>query len=427
MGNELQRADKGFAGFLKAMTMSNTDRANSMNRSVAEYKPCDVDAFFDPQRGVYNALISGGNSNIRTSAMVAQAICAAHNNFPVIVIHEGNRLLEQQLRTNFHGTGRYCEISSASPCFEPFFGLSELEISNQILETAPKEYDIKFNARYYVEGVSSFLKASGKNLSFKLFSTCPHSMIFDKVDDLEMQGKISSYEAQELKSKLMMGQSENYKLDTFFASLKMEMASLMYTSRSGHRPMNIIAALKNNSVLCFDLASVTNKLLLNTIIYQLKLALTRGIRYQIIIDSIPIDSNEAYAAYVKAPSDKVCKTISSDDFYSMVGSDEKLFSAVVGNMQTLIVMNHPSGHTATKWAEIFGQYDKFEESYSTSRGGSRRSPFSLMSTPNYNRTVNVSKNREYIVKPESIARMVNGEAYVLSAALGELAHLIITG
>ena len=157
------------------------------------------------------------------------------------------------------------------------------------------------------------------------------------------------------------------------------------------------------------------------------MALTRGIRYQIIIDSIPIDSNEAYAAYVKAPSDKVCKTISSDDFYSMVGSDEKLFSAVVGNTQTLIVMNHPSGHTATKWAEVFGQYDKFEESYSTSRGGSRRSPFSLMSTPNYNRTVNVSKNREYIVKPESIARMVNGEAYVLSAALGELAHLIITG
>lgn len=427
MGNELERADKGFAGFLKAMTMTNTDRANSMNRSVVEYKPCDVDAFFEPSRGVYNALISGGDPSLRTSAIVSQTLCAASNGFPVVVIHEGNHLLEQQLRANFSGSGRYKEISSGNPCFEPFYGLSELEISNQILETAPKDYDIKYNARYYIEGISAYLKASGKNLSFKLFSTCPHSMIFDKVDDLEMQGKISDHEAQEIKSKLMMGQSENYKLDSFLASLRMEIEPLMYVSKRGQHPLNIVTALKHNAVLCFDLSSVTNKLLLNTVIYQLKLALTRGLQYQIVIDSIPIDSNESYAAYIRVPSDKVCKTIAADDFYAMVGGDEKVFSAVVGNTQTLIVMNHSSGHSATKWAEVFGQYDKFEESYSTSRGGSRRTPFSILSSPNYNRTVNVSKNREYIVKPETITRLGNGEAFILSAALGQLAHLVLTG
>lgn len=427
MGNKLERDDKGFKSIFKAMTMTNTDRANSMNRSVVEYKPCAVDVFFEPSRGVYNALVSGGDPRLRTSAIVAQTLCAASNGFPVIVIHEGNHLLEQQLRRNFSGSGKYKEISSNSPCFEPFYGLNELEISNQILETAPKDYDIKFNARYYVDGIGAYLRASGKNLSFKLFSTCPHSMIFDKVDNLEIQGKISDHEAQEIKSKLMMGQSENYKLDSFFASLRMEMEPLMYVTKRGWQPLNIITALKNNSILCFDLSSVTNKLLLNTVVYQLKLALTRGMQYQIIIDSIPIDSNESYASYIRAPSDKVCKTIAADDFYAMVGGDEKLFSAVVGNTQTLIVMNHSSGHSATKWSEVFGQYDKLEESYSTSRGGSRRTPFSLMSSPNYNRTINISKNREYIVKPEMIARMGNGEAFVLSAALGQLCHLYLSG
>lgn len=231
---------------------------------------------------------------MRTSAIVSQTLCAASNGFPVVIIHEGNHLLEQQLRANFSGSGRYKEISSGNPCFEPFYGLSELEISNQILETAPKDYDIKYNARYYIEGISAYLKASGKNLSFKLFSTCPHSMIFDKVDDLEMQGKISDHEAQEIKSKLMMGQSENYKLDSFLASLRMEIEPLMYVSKRGQHPLNIVTALKHNAVLCFDLSSVTNKLLLNTVIYQLKLALTRGLQYQIVIDSIPIDSNESY-------------------------------------------------------------------------------------------------------------------------------------
>ena len=84
-----------------------------------------------------------------------------------------------------------------------------LEIANQILEATPKEYDIRFSARYYHKGVSEYLKKSGKRLSFKLFSTCPHALLFDKVEDLRLQGKISDAEEQEIKSELMMGQSEN--------------------------------------------------------------------------------------------------------------------------------------------------------------------------------------------------------------------------
>src|SRR5699024_9838194 len=111
---------------------------------------------------------------------------------------------------------------------------------------------------------SEYLNKSGKRLSFKLFSTCPHALLFDKVEDLRMQGKISDAEEQEIKSKLMMGQSENYKLDTYMASLKMEMANLMYVPRNGQQPTNIISALSQKSVLCVDLTSATNKLLLNT-------------------------------------------------------------------------------------------------------------------------------------------------------------------
>ena len=118
---------------------------------------------------------------------------------------------------------------------------------------------------------------------------------------------------------------------------------------------------------------------------------------------------------------------SSDDFYAMVGGDEKVFASVIGGTQILVVMAHSSGHTAIKWADVFGQYDKYEQSYSTTRGSSRATPFSLFSSPNQSQSVNISKNREYIVKPEDIARMGSNEAYVLSAARGELAHLNLIG
>lgn len=427
LSNELQRADKGLAGFLKSLTMTTTDRANMLNRSVMEYQPCAVDAFFEPGRGVYNAVVSGGENRMRVNAMVAQAICAVENHFPVIILHEGNHELENQIRTAFSSSGKYFEISSRTPCFEPFYSLNELEIANQILESAPKEYDIRFSARYYIEGVSAYLNKSGKHLSFKLFSTCPHALLFDKVDDLRMQGRISDAEEQEIKSKLMMGQSENYKLDTYMASLQIEMSSIMYVPRNGQQPTNIISALRHQSVLCIDVTSATNKLLLNTLVFQLKLALTKGYRYTLLVDSIPLNANEAYANYLKSPTDRICTMLSSDDFYSMIGGDERAFATLIGNSQITVVMSHTSGNSATKWAEVFGQYDKYETSYSKSKGSSRRTPFSLFASPHQSSSVSVSEKREFIVKPEAIMRMGYGEAYVLSAARGELAHLILNG
>lgn len=427
MSNELQRADKGFAGFLKSLTMTDTDRANAANRRVIEYQPCSVDAFFEPNRGVYNAVISGGENRMRVNAMVAQAICAMKNNFPVVILHQGNRELENQMRSTFFGNGKYIEVSSRTPCFEPFFSLNELEIANQILETAPKEYDIRSSARYYIEGVSGYLNKSGKHLSFNLFSTCPHALLFDKVEDLRLQGRITDAEEQEIKSKLMMGQSENYKLDTYMASLKMEMSSLMYVPRNGQHPTNIISALNDQVVFCIDVTSATNKLLLNTLIFQLKLALTKGLRYTLLVDAIPLNANEAYANYLKTPTDRICTMISSDDFYSMMGGDERAFSTLIGNSQITVVMSHNSGNSTTKWAEVFGQYDKYETSYSRSKGTSRRTPFSLFASPHQSSSVSISERREYVVKPEAIMRMGYGEAYVLTAARGELAHLILNG
>lgn len=425
MSNELQRTDKGFAGFLRALTMSSTDRANVMNRNVMEYHPCSVDAFFEPGRGVYNAAVSGGDNRMRINALIAEAICAMENNFPVIILHEGNIELESQLRSNFAGSGRYLEISSRSPCFEPFYDLSELEIANQILEAAPKEFDIRFSVRYYIAGVSEYLRKMGKCLSFKMLSTCPHALLFDKVDDLQIQGKITDAEGQEIKSKLMMGQSENYKLDSYLASLKMEIDSLSYDYRGGYKPENIISALKKNAILCIDVTAVMNKLLINILMYQLRLALTKGMRYTLLVDSIPLNANEAYANYLKAPTDKICIMLSSDDLYAMMGGDEKAFSTLVGNSQITIVMSHTSGQSAMKWAEVFGQYDKYERSYSKSKGSSRQTPFSLFSSPNRQQSVSISERREYIVKPELITRMRYGEAYVLTAARGELAHLVL--
>ena len=282
MSDELQRADKGISGFLRSLMMTSTDRINAWNRGIIEYQPCSIDAFFTPDRGVYNAVISGGENKMRVKAMAAQAICAVKNNFPVVILHEGNYELEDQIRNVFGGNDKFVEVNNDTSCFEPLFSLNELEIANQIMETASELYDMGWKARYYIEGIGEYLKKSGKNLSFNMFSTCPHAQMFEKVENLRMQGGINDIEEQQIKSKLMKGQSEIDKLDTYMASLKMEMGDLRYIPGNGQQPINIISALNDAEIICIDIASAMNKLLLNTLVFQLKLALSKGIRYTLI-------------------------------------------------------------------------------------------------------------------------------------------------
>lgn len=103
-----------------------------------------------------------------------------------------------------------------------------------------------------------------------------------------------------------------------------------------------------------------------------------------------------------------------------------MLCAPVWNQDT-VVMSHNFGNSATKWAEVFDQYDKYDTSYSRSKGISRRTPFSLFASPHQSSSVSISERREYVVKLEAIMRMGYGEAYVSTVARGELAHLILNG
>lgn len=214
MGNSfLEPAYQGMSGMLRSLVTSSLDRTNEANRAVCEYLPCSVNAFFDSAHSVDSTIISGGDKRLRTEAIRAQVQASISNHIPVIILHEGDYHLEHILRQNFSSGNRYREVGTSSPCFEPFYGLTSLEIARETLETAPKDYELKSNSQFYIEALCSYLGYAGRHTSFKMLSTCPHAQMFDKVDDLERQGVISSSTSQELKAKLMMGQTECYKLN----------------------------------------------------------------------------------------------------------------------------------------------------------------------------------------------------------------------
>lgn len=163
---------------------------------------------------------------------------------------------------------------------------------------------------------------------------------------------------------------------------------------------------------------------MNTIFYQLRLALQHGASYTLVVDSLPLASNEMYTNFIKSSACKAHRLFVTDDLYAMLGGDDKLFSALVGNAHTVMIL-----HILQAKAQKNGR--SFLDSMINMNVliAKREAPAVLLfnfSSSNNSRSINIAKSREFIVKPEQLMRMSQGEAYIRMADDRQIAHLIVT-
>ena len=390
-----------------------------MNRGVTEYKPSQIGGFF--QAPPEKAVISGGDGFMRARTLDAITYAACVNNLPVVVLHEANRPLESMLQTTLAGTGRLVVINQSNPLYEPFAGLTDNEISKLIMDAAPKDFDIKPNAKYYMDGMLSYLRARKSAPSLNAFVKCPHTDLFNRVDALAAGGTITDVKGQEIKSRLMSGQSECYKLESYFSSLDDEFDSIL-SRKSAPNQQSITKAIADGRVITVDVTSNVNKLLINVLITQIKYAIGKGKYVSFIADELSTENNELFGHLIRTHSDKCKMTVSSRDLFAMCGGDEKMFHTLIGNSGKIVIFGHASGASAAKWAEAIGYYDKTETSTSYSTGKSRQTMFQLFPGSNRTSTTNYNIKREYIIKPEQINRMQPNEVYIYDSFGTELAH-----
>ena len=171
--------------------------------------------------------------------------------------------------------------------------------------------------------------------------------------------------------------------------------------------------------------SFINSLLINSIISQIKQAISKGKNIVLITDNLTASGNSLVKRIMTEHTGK-CKLIAcSSDALSMCDGDDKIFNTLVGNSEQVIILSHSSGATCTKWAETIGYYNKEEESQSYEKGSMKHSPFTLFPGSNNSTTKTYNIKREYIVKPESINRMAPNEVYSYDHRKNELVHSFI--
>ncbi len=430
MFSELERLEGYYQimGFLNGVKEvfsigSTLDRMNQGIDGVVNYKSCSVENFFESQYGTINTIVSGGSDDIRFKVLRAHIAIAINDGFPVIVLHQGNPYIGSRLRNEFGGVVETNIVDIGSACYDPFYDLDGGAISELVMGAAPKSFDIKHNAKYYIEGVVELLKKSKKKPYFNLLATCPHTTLFDKIDDLVGKNQISDSDGQEIKSKLMIGQSESAKIESYFYTLQTQIQPFLYRTKSREKPVNVRKNISNKELLVINIGNIANELYVNVLIEELKRAIAYGSSAAVVLDSISIVGNDKLKELIMGLSGQVRFTVIGDDVVALSGSDEQLFTTLVGRAKKIVVLSHNAGTSAVKWSQVFGEHDKQEQSYSVSKGGSYNSPIPFMASPNYNKQVNYNWKREYIVKPEKIMNLGYGEAFVYSGDINELAHV----
>lgn len=430
MFSELERLEGYYQimGFLNGVKEvfsigSTLDRMNQGIDGVVNYKLCSVENFFESQYGTINTIVSGGSDDIRFKVLRAHIAIAINDGFPVIVLHQGNPYIGSRLRNEFGGVVETNIVDIGSACYDPFYDLDGGAISELVMGAAPKSFDIKHNAKYYIEGVVELLKKSKKKPYFNLLATCPHTTLFDKIDDLVGKNQISDSDGQEIKSKLMIGQSESVKIESYFYTLQTQIQPFLYRTKSREKPVNVRKNISNKELLVINIGNIANELYVNVLIEELKRAIAYGSSAAVVLDSISIVGNDKLKELIMGLSGQVRFTVIGDDVVALSGSDEQLFTTLVGRAKKIVVLSHNAGTSAVKWSQVFGEHDKQEQSYSVSKGGSYNSPIPFMASPNYNKQVNYNWKREYIVKPEKIMNLGYGEAFVYSGDINELAHV----
>jgi hypothetical protein len=397
------------------------NKANQKRRGVTEYQPSEIGGFFPPASSITNVVISGGDNRIRSQTINAIAYAACVSNMPIVVLHEANRELEAMFQLTFASSGRLTMINHTNPLYDPFFSLTDNEISKLVMESAPKDFDIKPNAKYYIDGMIAYIKAVNKKPSLNVFAKCPHSDLFNKVDSLVANGTITDTKGQDIKSRLMQGQSECYKLENYFQSIADQFSAIL-SRKTVQDKKSITRAIDDSDVILIDITSNVNKLMINVLITQIRFAIGRGKYVSFIADGLSTENSELFTSLIRMRNDHCKLTVCSKDVFAMCGGEEKIFHTILGNSGKIVLYNHSSGASASKWAEAIGYYDKTETSTSYSTGRSRQSPFQFFAGSNSTGTTNYNIKREFIIKPEEINRMQPNEAYIFDSTTRELAH-----
>lgn len=390
------------------------EKNNRISRGVLENKSVPIDSIFT-NGCERNSVVSGSELFVRNQMILNALLQATRHGRSVILFHESNSEIENLVAAQISDS---VIIDRRSIFFDPFYNCSDSEIIKMVLSIAKKEYGIRDEARYAIQGMVAFLNAKKRKPSLSTLASCPYNDLYNKVDEMIYRGQINDSVGNDIKSYLSSGQAEYIKLKSFFEDLIDECGA----SSSKNAVVDLINAISAHKVILIDIGNSSNYRYIASLIFKLETALRMNLTYALVLDSITItQETESLKRFITSNHTHCSLTFTSNDLYSMLNCDEKLLYTVLGNSVENIIMQHGSAVSAEEWSKAIGFYEKTETTTTVSKGKTNGG-FSLFPSYNDSKSLAYSVKREPIVKAEEILRMSNNEMYIYNRSINQLHH-----
>jgi hypothetical protein len=390
---------------------------NKQARGVEECQNTAASVFFPPDAFNESIIISGGSQSERLNICEEVLHNAYNADYPVIILHTANGTLENVIARNRFGI----VVSERNKIFDAFSSFEFNDIFQTVSDTCKTKYDIKPVGRYVLQVVYDLLINRGKKPYFSGFANCPYFKLNDQIITRFNNGAISQDTADKLNSLLLTGQTECPKIDSFFSDMKSQINYLSAPDPASVNSVSILSGIKNKQILCIDIRSSSNVMLIELIVNSLIIAMNHGFEFSLLIDDIAFVNNDMLKNALCQKSNHH-NIIVSKDLYALTGGKEDVFSTVIGETEKTVLFAHNSSISCEKWSKYIGEYEKIDISYNTNSGWSQSSKWGF----NTNSGQTEKFKREAKVKPEQINRLSQNEAIIFDHTTGNLVQTVIT-
>jgi hypothetical protein len=375
-----------------------------------------VEELLPPDSYRDNFIISGGDSDERMKLCEMMVRNTFNVKYPMIILHTGNTFLENIVAGNQLGI----VINKRNPIFDVFAEMEFDEILQFVTDTNTAKYAISPAARYVLEVAYELSIARNRSPYFYWYAKCPFLTLGESISDRLKKGLITQDNANNLNTMLAAGQSETTKIAAFFSDMKAQLDYISIQDPKTVQPVSMLSAIRRNQILCIDIKSSTNAMLLEMMGHSINIALNRGLNFSLLLDDVAFANNNIFLNIISQASNHQ-NIILSKDLFSSVGGNENLFATLIGGVDKTVVFAHGSNISCSKWSEYLGQYDKIDVSNSNSSGWFQSNRWA--SSAHQSQTENMV--RELKVKPEQISRLSYNEAFIFDRQSGSLIQTMI--
>lgn len=382
------------------------EKQNEMNRCLVDIGKAPAWLILPQGEPLGNICITGGSQQARNDLIIQNCFCSHDANYPTLILHEGNRALEQEV-DRFLGMQNYVrKISGAEAYYDPIFRLTDNEIASLLVNAATPGREIQTSGILYLNALSTLLRKKGITPYLRMLASCPLDSIHSVIQNLEQAGRLTPAEASAIRNNLDAGAAARASVEYFFSRLQAE-ADVLAWKQHLSRCTSVAECIRADGLMAIDIDSCNKQTQLSLITAEIEACLQKGGRLRLIVDAVSLLGSDKLRNLLKNASGSLNWTLVCPDIGNLIGGQD--ISAWMAMSHLTVIFSHGL-QTASLLSAELGEYDHIEVTQSHA-GNNAIGGYGYHFSANNN--ISTTTKRERVVKPEEIQNLKDREFFML--------------